>query len=86
MAFDIENEPFSSKTEECTYSSAEPWVCGRSQTMRNLLGSSNPIKVATGGFGGDITKNCTFKAGATTCTNVDIVSGKLYATRHRSSL
>lgn len=82
MAFDIENEPFSSKTEECQYSSAEPWVCGRSKTMRGLLGSGNQIKIATGGFGGDITKDCTFRAGATTCPDVDIVSGKSSAIDH----
>lgn len=76
MAFDIENEPFSSKTEECKYSSASTWVCGRSKTMRDILGANNPIKIATGGFGGDISQGCTFEAGATTCPSVDIVSGK----------
>lgn len=76
MGFDLQNEPFASKTEECTYNSAQRWACGRAKTMRSVLGGNNPIKIATGGFGGDISHGCTFMSSAMQCPEIDIISGK----------
>lgn len=79
MAFDIQNEPFASEASKCFQASAGEWACGRAATMRNVLGGNNPIKIATGGFGGDISHDCTFEAAATTCPQIDIVSVHRYA-------
>ncbi|KAJ6784330.1 hypothetical protein PWT90_07250 [Aphanocladium album] len=79
MAFDLQNEPFASKTEECNYSTAQSWACGRANTLRSALGASNPIKIATGGLGGDISHGCTFLASAMSCDQIDMVSVHRYA-------
>lgn len=75
MAFDLQNEPFAPKPEECTYDTAQEWVCGRAQGMRSVLGDS-AIKIASGGFGGDISHGCTFMSAAVNCAELDIISGK----------
>lgn len=82
MAFDLQNEPFSAKQEECNYPAAATWVCGRSKTLRSVLGSGSAIKIATGGFGGDISGGCTFIKSAMSCPELDIIAGKR---RFRSS-
>ena len=79
MAFDLENEPFSSKTAECQTGYASSWACGRAQTLRSTLGAESPIKIATGGFGGDISQGCTWAAGAASCPEIDIISVHRYA-------
>lgn len=76
MAFDLQNEPYSAKTEECNYSQAATWACGRAKTIRSTVGSGSTIKVATGGFGGDISHGCTFASGAASCPDIDIIAGK----------
>lgn len=79
MAFDLQNEAFSSKTSECTNSAAQGWACGRAATLRNALGASNPIKIATGGLGGDISHGCTFMSSAMSCPQIDLVAVHRYA-------
>ena len=77
MAFDIENEPFAPKTAECEYSDASSWPCGRAQTMRTTLGTDSPIKISTGGLGGDFSHGCTFQAASMSCAEIDLVAGEL---------
>ncbi|KAK5989661.1 hypothetical protein PT974_07916 [Cladobotryum mycophilum] len=79
LAFDIQNEPFASDPSKCQYATAGTWACGRAQTMRTALGKNNKIKIATGGFGGDISHGCTFLSAAMTCADIDIVSVHRYA-------
>lgn len=79
MGFDLQNEPFSSKTEECTYATAQSWACGRAATLRDALGAQNPIKIGTGGLGGDISHGCTFIKSAMDCPQIDMVSVHRYA-------
>lgn len=73
MAFNLENEPFAAETSKCQLPSARDWICGRSVHVREVLGANSPIKVASGGFGGDISHGCTF-VGAD-CPSLDIMSG-----------
>lgn len=82
MAFDLQNEPFASKTEECKYSSAQSWACGRAKTLRAELGGNNPIKIATGGLGGDISHDCTFLSSAVNCPQIDMIAGMCPFKRH----
>ncbi len=79
MAFDLQNEPFAPKTDECSSNgaAAKTWVCGRSDALRAALGADNPIKIASGGFGGDYSKGCSFFEGAMSCSSLDIVAGTL---------
>lgn len=79
MAFDLQNEPFASKTEECHYDTAQSWACGRANTLRSALGGNNPIKIATGGLGGDISHGCTFLSSAMSCDQIDMVAVHRYA-------
>lgn len=73
MAFDLQNEPFAPEPAKCRQPSAEKWVCGRASHMRSVLGAENPIRVASGGFGGDVSHGCTFVG--TSCEDLDIMSG-----------
>lgn len=75
MGFDLQNEPFASKTAECTSPAAQNWACGRAKAMRGAPGASNPIKIATGGFGGDISHGRTFQSSVTQCPEIDIIAG-----------
>ncbi|KAI6081001.1 glycoside hydrolase [Hypoxylon rubiginosum] len=79
MAFDLQNEPMSTKTEECTGTAGANWVCGRAQYMRSVLGANNPIKIASGGLGGDISKGCTFMSAAVNCGQLDMIAIHRYA-------
>ncbi|KAJ6444550.1 LOW QUALITY PROTEIN: beta- -mannanase protein [Purpureocillium lavendulum] len=81
MAFDLQNEPFAAKTDECSGNgaAAKTWVCGRSDALRAALGADSPIKIASGGFGGDYSKDCSFFAGAMSCSSLDIVAVHRYA-------
>ena len=74
MGFDLQNEPMATKTSECTGSAGANWPCGRATHMRDVLGSNNPIKVMTGGIGGDIVQGCTFMPAAVNCPAVDVIS------------
>ncbi|KAJ2985581.1 hypothetical protein NUW58_g5454 [Xylaria curta] len=51
MAFDLQNEPMSSKASKCDTSTTSEWVCGRAQHMRRVLGANNPIRISSGGVG-----------------------------------
>lgn len=84
MGFDLQNEPFASKTEECHYSSAQSWACGRAKALRAELGGYNPIKIATGGLGGDISHGCTFLESAMNCPQIDMVAGTFKKKFHAS--
>lgn len=75
MAFDLQNEPMTTKTSECTSGDTHGWACGRARHIRQVLGADNPIKVATGGFGGDIVHGCNFMEAATKCDAIDLISG-----------
>ncbi|KAI1413025.1 glycoside hydrolase [Hypoxylon sp. FL1857] len=79
MAFDLQNEPMSTKTSECTGTAGANWVCGRAQHMRSVLGANNPIKISSGGIGGDISKGCTFMPAAVNCGQLDIIAIHRYA-------
>ncbi|KAI1366804.1 glycoside hydrolase [Xylaria arbuscula] len=79
MAFDLQNEPMSTKTEECTSGAGAKWICGRAQHMRDVLGVGNPIKISTGGIGGDISKGCNFMDAAVTCDALDLIAVHRYA-------
>ncbi|KAI1182478.1 glycoside hydrolase [Nemania serpens] len=79
MAFDLQNEPMSTKVAECQTSAGANWVCGRAQHMRSVLGGQNPIKVSSGGIGGDISKNCNFMSAAFNCGQLDMIAVHRYA-------
>ncbi|KAI0903160.1 glycoside hydrolase [Ustulina deusta] len=79
MAFDLQNEPYSTKTSECVNGAGANWVCGRAQHMRSVLGAINPIKISSGGLGGDISKGCTFISAAVNCPELDIIAIHRYA-------
>ncbi|GAP88806.1 putative glycoside hydrolase family 5 protein [Rosellinia necatrix] len=79
MAFDLQNEPMATKVEECQNGAGAAWVCGRAQHMRSVLGASNPIKISSGGIGGDISKNCNFMAAAVNCEQLDMIAVHRYA-------
>ncbi|KAI0125154.1 glycoside hydrolase superfamily [Xylariales sp. AK1849] len=79
VGFDIQNEPFNSETSECSNSAAASWVCDRAQHIRSVLGTSNPIKISTGGLAGDFSNKCTFGAGSTTCDAIDMIAVHRYA-------
>ncbi|KAI1424971.1 glycoside hydrolase [Xylaria sp. FL1777] len=79
MAFDLQNEPMSTKTSECLTDAGAEWVCGRAQHMRSVLGATNPIKISSGGIGGDISKGCTFMPAAVNCGQLDIIAIHRYA-------
>jgi mannan endo-1,4-beta-mannosidase len=81
MGFDLQNEPMSTKTAEClgTNPPGAAWPCGRAQYMRSVLGADNPIKIITGGIGGDIVHGCTFMSTAVQCPEIDIVAIHRYA-------
>lgn len=81
MAFDLQNEPMATKIEECTGSSpaGADWPCGRAEHMRSVLGADNPIQIASGGIGGDISKECNFMSAAVTCDALDLIAIHRYA-------
>lgn len=81
MAFDLQNEPMAPKTAECNTAQGDRygWICGRAAHLRSLLGANNPIKVASGGIGGDISHGCNLVAQAVNCPQLDIISIHRYA-------
>ncbi|KAI1169938.1 glycoside hydrolase [Nemania sp. FL0916] len=79
MAFDLQNEPMSTKVSECTSGAGANWVCGRAQHMRSVLGATNPIKVSSGGLGGDISHGCNFMDAAVNCGQLDMIAVHRYA-------
>ncbi|KAI1199238.1 glycoside hydrolase [Nemania serpens] len=79
MAFDLQNEPMSTKVSECQTDAGAKWVCGRAQHMRTVLGATNPIKISSGGIGGDVSKNCNFMSAAVTCGQLDMIAIHRYA-------
>lgn len=78
-AFDLQNEPMSTETEECAGAAGASWVCGRARHMRGVLGADNPIKIASGGLGGDVSKGCTFMPAAVNCPELDVIAIHRYA-------
>lgn len=76
MAFNLQNKPFSTALKKCHFPPSEDWICGRSSHIREILGPNNPIKISSGGFGGDVRNNCTFIG--TTCEHLDSISGKIH--------
>ncbi|KAI0975228.1 glycoside hydrolase [Xylaria arbuscula] len=79
MAFDLQNEPMSTKTSECTSGAGAAWVCGRAQHIRSVLGDDSPIKISSGGIGGDISKGCNFMDAAVNCAELDLIAIHRYA-------
>ncbi|KAH8165082.1 hypothetical protein CIB48_g3159 [Xylaria polymorpha] len=79
MAFDLQNEPMSTKVSECQTDAGAKWVCGRAQHMRSVLGANNPIKISSGGIGGDISKKCNFMSAAVNCGQLDMIAIHRYA-------
>lgn len=79
MGFDIENEPMTSDTSICTDNDTAGWLCSRAANMRQTLGAENPIKIGTGGIGGDISHNCNFMSSALSCPEIDMISVHRYA-------
>ena len=76
--FDVENEPFQFANGLCKAGDKAGWLCGRAQHMRQELGES-PIKIGTGGIGGDDSKGCTMMQSALDCDAVDMISVHRYA-------
>ncbi|XXG96871.1 hypothetical protein Hte_003162 [Hypoxylon texense] len=85
MAFDLQNEPMSPDTSVCKNDDPQGWLCGRAKHMRATLGADNPIRIATGGVGGDISHGCAFARAATRCAEVDLVAVHRYGGRQASS-
>ncbi|TGJ79056.1 hypothetical protein E0Z10_g9702 [Xylaria hypoxylon] len=79
MAFDLQNEPMATKISECQTDAGAKWVCGRAQHMRSVLGATNPIKISSGGIGGDISKGCNFMPAAVSCAELDMIAIHRYA-------
>ncbi|KAI0006472.1 glycoside hydrolase family 5 protein [Xylariaceae sp. FL0662B] len=78
LAFDLQNEPMSPDATVCQDGDKAGWLCGRAEHMRATLGAS-PIKIATGGIGGDISHGCTFIEAATQCDAIDLIAVHRYA-------
>ena len=64
---------------KCQAGDEHKWLCGRAEHLRSELGENNPIKVSTGGVGGDISHECTFIPAVTECDAVDLISVHRYA-------
>lgn len=79
MGFDLQNEPMVAKASECTNGDVYNWVCGRATHMRDELGADNPIKVISGGIGGDYSHGCTFLSTAVQCDALDVIAIHRYA-------
>lgn len=80
IAFDVQNEPLLAYKETGTYGvcsipeSAKQWVCKRATNMRKVLGADNPIKIASGGIGGDAYNQCSFLDEAMKCPALDAIA------------
>ena len=74
MGFDLQNEPMTTKPSECLDGDTHGWICGRAKHLRKVLGDKNPIKVATGGIGGDFSHQCNLISAATQCDALDLIS------------
>lgn len=59
MGFDIQNEPMQYSNGICK-AGTNTFLCDRANTIRSVLGANNPIKIITGGIGGDSVHGCTF--------------------------
>ncbi|RKU49363.1 hypothetical protein DL546_001301 [Coniochaeta pulveracea] len=79
MGFDLQNEPMAPKLSECTNGDVHGWVCGRAAHMRTVLGAQNPIKIGSGGIGGDYSHGCNLLPAALNCPQLDMISVHRYA-------
>lgn len=66
----------SSPNGYCSNNDPDGWFCGRANHMRSVLGANNPIKIASGGAGGDYSHNCNFISAVTNCGQIDMISGQ----------
>ncbi|CAJ2505938.1 Uu.00g000680.m01.CDS01 [Anthostomella pinea] len=85
MAFDLQNEPMSADNSVCTGGDTGKWLCQTAQHMRETLGADNPIKIATGGIGGDDSHGCTTLSAATQCDQIDLIAAHKYAGKQSSN-
>lgn len=90
IAFDVQNEPLlaykgTGKPGVCSIpDSAKGWVCKRATNMRKILGADNPIKIASGGIGGDANNQCSFLDDAMKCPDLDVIARTYCLTSHSS--
>ncbi|KAH9900470.1 glycoside hydrolase family 5 protein [Xylariomycetidae sp. FL2044] len=75
FAFDIQNEPMSPDTSVCkSDGDSKGWLCNVAKHMRETLGADNPIRIATGGIGGDDSHGCSMIKAATGCDQIDLIA------------
>jgi mannan endo-1,4-beta-mannosidase len=82
MGFDIQNECFVADTmyddDDVGVNDRAGWVNGRCRHLREVLGWDNPIKVCSGGVGGDWAHNRNFAPYVLDSPNLDIISVHYY--------
>lgn len=78
VGFDLQNEPFINKGDQCSMSREEvQWVCDRSTNLRrNLLPAGSPIRILSGGLGGDVDKGCGTPAIVQQCADLDVFASE----------
>jgi mannan endo-1,4-beta-mannosidase len=72
-------------TSLCKNNDQAGWLCDIALSMRVALGGQNPIKIATGGVGGDESHGCTTISAATSCGQIDIIAAHKYADNEASN-
>ncbi|KAI8626914.1 glycoside hydrolase family 5 protein [Xylariaceae sp. FL1651] len=85
LAFDLQNEPMCADTSLCTNNDKAGWLCDIALAMRVALGGQNPIKIASGGVGGDESHGCTTIGAATGCGQIDVIAAHKYAGNEASN-
>lgn len=78
-SFSQQNEPMCADTTLCKNNDEAKWLCDIALAMRISLGGQNPIKIASGGIGGDESHGCTTIQAATSCGQIDIIAAHKYA-------
>ncbi|KAI1319399.1 hypothetical protein F5Y16DRAFT_102736 [Xylariaceae sp. FL0255] len=53
-------------------------MCDVALSFRESLGGENPIKITTGGAGGDDSHGCTTMSAATNCGQIDVIAAHKY--------
>ncbi|KAI1781319.1 hypothetical protein F4818DRAFT_436511 [Hypoxylon cercidicola] len=74
LMVESQNEPMSPDTSVCKNNDPRGWLC-----------ADNPVRIATGRIGGDISHDCTSAKAATQCAEVDLIAVHLYGGSQASS-
>jgi mannan endo-1,4-beta-mannosidase len=72
LGFDIQNEPMNEVGDPAHFS-GNGWLCNMAEYMRSELGSTNQIKIVSGGFGGGTT-SYNLESPATGCAALDVIA------------